>query len=154
MTERLLRAIGRAELIDDPRFRTNDDRLRHADELEAVIGAFVGERTQAENVAFFEAAEVTIGPIYDISQIVDDPHIRARGLIEDYPDADMGSYPMHAVVPRMSGTPGSIRSPAPRLGQDAREVLAGLGIAGSEIESLIASGVVCVDAEAVPEQAE
>jgi formyl-CoA transferase len=154
MTERLLRAIGRAELIDDPRFRTNDDRLRHADELEAVIGAFVGERTQAENVAFFEAAEVTIGPIYDISQIVDDPHIRARGLIEDYPDADMGSYPMHAVVPRMSGTPGSIRSPAPHLGQDAREVLAGLGIAGSEIESLIASGVVCVDTEAVPEQAE
>ena len=68
MVERLFQAIGRPDLVDDPRFRTNADRVRHADELDAIIGAFIGERTQAENVTFFERAEVTIGPIYDIAQ--------------------------------------------------------------------------------------
>jgi crotonobetainyl-CoA:carnitine CoA-transferase CaiB-like acyl-CoA transferase len=61
MAERVLRSIGRPELIDDPRYRTNAERVKHAEELDAIIGAFVAERTQAENVAFFEQAEVTIG---------------------------------------------------------------------------------------------
>jgi len=98
MTERLLRAIGRPELIADPRFATNSARLAHADELDAIIGAFIGSRTQAENVAFFEKHEVTIGPVYDIAQIVEDPHVIERELVADYPDADMGAFPMHHVI--------------------------------------------------------
>ena len=90
MAERLFRSIGRADLIDDPKFRTNADRVRNAEELDAIIGAFIAERTQAENVAFFEAAEVTIGPIYDTSQILEDPHFIEREVISDYPDPDMG----------------------------------------------------------------
>ena len=104
------------DLIDDPRFRTNADRVRNAEELDAIIGAFIAERTQAENVAFFEAAEVTIGPIYDTAQILGDPHLIEREIIADYPDPEMGPLPMHHVVPRLSGTPGSIRTPAPALG--------------------------------------
>src|SRR6185369_12882950 len=109
MTERVFKVIGRPDLIADPRYRTNAGRVQHAEELDAIIGAFVAERTQAENVAFFEAAEVTIGPIYDTAQIVEDPHFIARELIADYPDPDMGQLPMHHVVPRLLGTPGSIR---------------------------------------------
>src|SRR5690349_10631876 len=75
MDERLFRSIGRPEFVSDPRYSTNAERVKHADELDAVIGAFVAERTQAENVAFFEKAEVTIGPIYDIRQILEDPHV-------------------------------------------------------------------------------
>ena len=71
-------------------------------------------------MAFFEQAEVTIGPIYDISQILEDPHVLERELIADYPDPDMGAFPMHHVVPRLSGTPGAIRTPAPRLGEHNR----------------------------------
>src|SRR5712671_3160982 len=80
MAARTLGAIGRPELIEDPRYRTNAERVKHAAELDAVIGAFVAARTQAENVAFFEKAEVTIGPIYDISQIVADPHFVEREI--------------------------------------------------------------------------
>ena len=94
-------SIGRPELIDDPRYRTNAERVKHAAELDAIIGAFIAERTQAENVAFFEKAEVTIGPIYDISQILEDPHFIEREVIADYPDADMDAFPMHHVVPRL-----------------------------------------------------
>jgi len=143
MAERVFRSIGRADLIDNPRYRTNADRVKHAEELDAIIGAFVAERTQAENVAFFEQAEVTIGPIYDISQIVEDPHVIERELIADYPDADMGEFPMHHVVPRLSGTPGSIRTPAPRLGEHNRALLAELGVDESAYAQLLAAGVAC-----------
>jgi formyl-CoA transferase len=142
MTERLFRAIGRPELIDDPRFRTNADRLRHADELDAIIGEFIGAQTQQDNVRFFEAAEVTIGPIYDTPQIMADPHVIARELISDYPDAEMGQIPMHHVVPRFDRTPGSIRTRAPKLGEHNREMLGEIGIGASEYEDLRKAGVV------------
>ena len=143
MYERTLRAIGRPELVDDPRFRTNAARLANADALEGIIGAFIAERTQAENVGFFEQAEVTIGPIYDITQIVEDPHVRARELIADYPDSEMGAFPMHHVVPRLLGTPGAIRTPAPRLGEHNRPLLAEIGVDEPAYARLLASGAVC-----------
>ncbi|MEZ0168003.1 CaiB/BaiF CoA transferase family protein [Microvirga sp. TS319] len=146
MAERLFRSIGRPDLIDDPRFRTNADRVRNAEELDAIIGVFIAERTQAENVAFFEAAEVTIGPIYDTSQILDDPHFIAREVVSDYPDPDMGVLPMHHVVPRLERTPGSIRTPAPRLGEHNRVVLSEIGIDDARYADLVASKVVCGNA--------
>jgi crotonobetainyl-CoA:carnitine CoA-transferase CaiB-like acyl-CoA transferase len=133
MAERTFRAIGRADLVDDPRYRTNAGRVKHAAKLDAIIGAFVARRTQAANVRFFDKAEVTIGPIYDVTQIVRDPHILQRELLADYPDADMGRFPMHCVVPRLIGTPGSIRTPAPRLGQHNRELLAELNLNYKEL---------------------
>jgi crotonobetainyl-CoA:carnitine CoA-transferase CaiB-like acyl-CoA transferase len=145
MAERLFRAIGRPDMVDDPRFRTNADRLRHADELDAIIGEFIGARTQAENVSFFEAAEVTIGPIYDTPQIMADPHVIERELISDYPDTEMGQIPMHHVVPRMQGTPGSIRTRAPKLGEQNNELLGEIGIGDSDLAELRKAGVVCGD---------
>ena len=103
----------------------------------------VARSANREAVAFFEQAEVTIGPIYDISQIVEDPHVLERELLADYPDADMGEFPMHHVVPRLSGTPGSIRTPAPRLGEHNRAVLAELGVDDSDYLRLLSAGVVC-----------
>ena len=143
MAERVFRSIGRPELVDNPRYRTNADRVRHAEELDAIIAPFIAERTQAENVRFFEEAEVTIGPIYDISQIVEDPHVVERELVADYPDTDMDALPMHHVVPRLSRTPGSIRTPAPRLGEHNRALLSELGIEGAAYDALAAKGVVC-----------
>jgi formyl-CoA transferase len=141
MAERLFRSIGRPDLVEDPRYRTNAERVKHAEALDAIIGEFVAQRTQAENVAFFERAEVTIGPIYDIRQILEDPHVLARELVADYPDADMGAFPMHHVVPRLSGTPGSIRTPAPRLGEHNRALLAEVGVDGAAYAKLVASGI-------------
>lgn len=145
MAERLFRAIGRPDLVDDPRFKTNSSRLKNVEQLDAIIGAFIIERTQAENVAFFEAAEVTIGPIYDTAQIMQDPHVIDRELIADYPDAEMGQLPMHHVVPRMLGTPGTIRTPAPELGQHNNELLAEVGISDRDIDALTEAKVLCCD---------
>jgi formyl-CoA transferase len=143
MAERLFRSIGRPELCNDPRYRTNAQRVLHAAELDQIIGDFIRRRTQAENVAFFEAAEVTIGPIYDIAQIVQDPHVQERELVADYPDPEMGEFPMHHVVPRLSGTPGSVRTPAPALGEHNRELLAGIGVDADRYGRLLESGAVC-----------
>jgi crotonobetainyl-CoA:carnitine CoA-transferase CaiB-like acyl-CoA transferase len=138
MAERLFRAIGRPDLIDDPRFRSNADRVKNAAELDAVIGAFIAERTQAENVAFFEAAEVTIGPIYDTAQIVEDPHVIARELIADYPDAEMGAdasrgaaAPGHARLdPHAGAAARRAQSGAARRGRHRRRRLCGAGRIG------------------------
>ena len=140
MYERTVRAIGRPGLVDDPRFRTNADRLKNADALEAIIGAFIAERTQEENVSFFDQAEVTIGPIYDVTQLLEDPHVIERELVADYPDADMGTIPMHHVVPRFSGTPGSIRTPAPGLGEHNRALLREVGVDEAAYAKLLAEG--------------
>jgi formyl-CoA transferase len=142
MTERLFRAIGRADLLDDPRYRTNADRVQHAQELDAIIGAFVGVRTLEETVDFFDKAEVTIGPVYDVRQILQDPHFIAREIIADYPDDEMGRFPMHAVTPRLSATPGSIRARAPLLGEHNRAILAGIGVTDADYAALKAQGVV------------
>ena len=152
MAERVFRSIGRADLVDNPRYRTNADRVKNAAELDVIIGAFVAERTQAENVKFFEEAEVTIGPIYDISQIIEDPHVLERELIADYPDADMTAFPMHHVVPRLSETPGTIRAPAPRLGEHNRSLLAEIGVNDEAYARLVQQGVVCEGAPKIKEK--
>ena len=142
MAERLFSAIGHSELIADPRFATNAARLQHNDELDEIIASFIADRTLDQNLSFFETAEVTVGAIYDISQIIEDPHVQARGLVEDYADADMQAFPMHAVPVRLSGTPGTIRRPAPALAFDSRDVLIEAGFTVAEVESLLEQGCV------------
>ncbi len=149
MAEKLFRALGRADLIDDPRFRSNSVRVKHSTELDAIIGEFIGTRTQAEVVAFFEKTGVTVGPIYDISQITEDPHFIQREVIADYPDTEMKQLPMHHVVPRLLGTPGSIRHPAPRLGEHNRALLAECGVDEPAYARLRETGV-AVEAPASP----
>ena len=142
MTERLFRVIGRPELIDDPRYSTNAERVQHAAELDAIVGEFIGRMTLTQNLEFFDRAEVTVGPIYDISQIVEDPHVRAREMVVDLPDDEMGTVPMHCVVPRLSATPGAIRRPAPGLGEHNAEVLGALGLSREDLARLAGSDVI------------
>jgi formyl-CoA transferase len=152
MAARVFTSIGRPELIEDPRYSTNAERVKHAEELDAVIGAFVAQRSQAENVAYFEQVEVTIGPIYDIRQILEDPHMVERELLADFPDPEMGAFPMHNVVPRLLGTPGSIRTMAPRLGEHNRALLGEVGIDEAGYARLLEAGAVAEGRE--PPQAE
>jgi formyl-CoA transferase len=140
MAERVLRTIGRPELVDDPRFRTNADRLKNVEALDAIIAAFFAQLTQAKAVDLMEKAEVTVGPIYDASQILDDPHVIEREILADYEDPHVGAFPMHHVAPRLNVTPGSIRSPAPTLGQHNRELLAETGVDDAAYEALKAAG--------------
>ena len=142
MTERLFRAIGRDDLNHDPAFRTNGERVKRRAEVDAIVGGFIGQRTLAEAIAFFEAAEVTAAPVYDVGQFLDDPHVQARGIVVEAPDDDVGSVPMHAVVPRLSGTPGGLRSPAPAVGQHTREIFARIGYSDARVATLLEKGVI------------
>lgn len=126
MAMRILDAIGRPELKDDPRFATNDQRVRNRDELDAIIGQFIGSRTQEENLALFEAAAVTVGPVCSVADLMDHPFVKGREAIVELEDADLGSVPMHNIVPRLSHSPGGFRRPAPRLGEHTAEILAEL----------------------------
>lgn len=128
MVERLYRALGVAHMLEDPRFRTNADRVAHAGEAEAPIREFIASHPLAECMAFFEKHEITAAPVYDIDQFMADPHVRAREIVVDMPDQDVGSIAMHAVVPRLSASPGALRRPAPRLGEHTAEVLGRIGV--------------------------
>jgi formyl-CoA transferase len=132
-------------MIEDPRFRTNADRVRNSEECEAPIAAFIAERSLAEAMQVFEAAEVTAAPVYDIDQFVADPHVIEREIVVELPDEEMGTVPMHNVVPRLSGTPGKLRRPAPRLGEHTGELLAAIGCDAAEREALAAAGVIGLD---------
>ena len=142
MAERVFRAIGRPEMIDDPRFRTNTDRVRHIDECDGAVADFIAQRTLDENMAIFRAAEVTATPVYEIDQLIDDEHIQARGVIVEAPDEEAGSVLMHNVIPRLSDTPGKLRHPAPALGQHTREVLREIGYSAERVDGLAADGVI------------
>jgi crotonobetainyl-CoA:carnitine CoA-transferase CaiB-like acyl-CoA transferase len=145
MAERVFRAIGRPEMIDDPRFRTNTDRVRNIEECDGAVAAFIAQRTLDENMAVFQAAEVTATPVYEIDQLVADEHIGTRGVIVEAPDTEAGSVLMHNVVPRLSATPGKLRHPAPALGQHTREVLQEIGYSAKQIAALAEEGVVGVN---------
>jgi crotonobetainyl-CoA:carnitine CoA-transferase CaiB-like acyl-CoA transferase len=125
MTEKLFRSIGRPELIEDPRFRTNADRVRHGEALDAIIAAYIAERSLAEALAHFDAAGVTIGPVMDAAMLAEDAYVIEREAVIAVPDEEMpeGWLPMHGLVPRLSATPGILARPAPRLGEHNEAVL-------------------------------
>jgi crotonobetainyl-CoA:carnitine CoA-transferase CaiB-like acyl-CoA transferase len=106
------------------------------------IVAFIAARTLSENMEIFERAEVTAAPVYDIDQFMTDPHVVARAIPVDLPDDDWGRLPMHTVLPRLSGTPGTLRCPAWALGEHTAEILAGLGLDRKEIEGMARDGVI------------
>jgi crotonobetainyl-CoA:carnitine CoA-transferase CaiB-like acyl-CoA transferase len=142
MTERLFRAIGRDDLNRDAAFKTNAERVKRREQVDAVVGGFIKQRTLAEAIEFFERAEVTAAPVYDIGQFLDDPHVQGRGIVVEAPDADMGDVPMHAVVPRLSGTPGGLRLPAPAIGQHNQEIFRRIGYSDERIAALAQKGVI------------
>jgi crotonobetainyl-CoA:carnitine CoA-transferase CaiB-like acyl-CoA transferase len=142
MAERLFRAIGRADMISDPRFRNNTERVRHAAECEAPIAQFIAARTLDENMTAFATAEVTAAPVYDIDQFLTDPHVVAREIVVDMPDEETGRLTMHNIIPRLSQTPGQLRRPAPRLGEHTAEILGQFGIDGPTLEALARDGVI------------
>ena len=141
--ERLLRSIGRADLIGDPRFGSNPDRLRHIEELDGIVRDAIAGMTTEEAIAKFDRDGVTIGPIMDARDLDEDAYVAEREALIEIPDEDMpgGWLPVHGEVPRLSATPGVLRNPAPRLGQD-NEALLGPLLGVAELARLRAAGVV------------
>jgi crotonobetainyl-CoA:carnitine CoA-transferase CaiB-like acyl-CoA transferase len=142
MTERLFAAIGRADLNEDPGFKTNRERVKRRQEVDRIVGGFIKQRTLHDAIAFFEKAGVTAAPVYDVAQFLGDPHVQERGLVVEVPDDEMGTVPMHSIVPRLDGTPGVLRTPAPKIGQHNDEIYTRIGYSAERLAELREHGVI------------
>ena len=142
MARRVFTVIGRTDMICDERFATNAARLRNRTLVDEAVGSWFAARSRDEALATMRAAGVTVGPVYTIADAVNDPHFRAREIVVEAEDADLGTVLMHNVVPRLSETAGAFRRPAPRLGEHTAAVLAEAGFDEATIARLRDSGAV------------
>lgn len=136
------RAIGRPDLIDDPRFANNEKRVANSAELDRIFGGWIAAHTQDEAVTAFRSANGTLAPIYSIDQIFEDPQFVARRAVAEVADEDFGSVRMQNIVPRFKNRPGGIRWAAKGLAADNdyiyREIV---GLDDAEIELYRTKGV-------------
>ncbi len=140
--EKLCKVLGRQDLAQDRRFLTNADRVRHYRELAAILQPVFLERKRGEWLELLETAGVPAGPIYNMAQVYEDPHVRDRGMLVELDHPVAGKIKNIGLPVKLSLTPGEIRHSAPLLGQHTDEVLVWLGLEESEIAHLHESGVV------------
>lgn len=140
--ERVAAAIDRPDILEDPRFVDNRSRVENRDELDEIIGGWMAERPLAEVLDTFERHEAAIAPVYDIAQIAEDDHYRARGAIVTVDDPDLGPTRTADVFPRLSRTPGTVRHLGPAPGSSSDEILAELGYEPEAIQALRDASVI------------
>ncbi|WP_300678139.1 CoA transferase [Nocardioides sp.] len=136
IAERVMVLVGHPEVIEEPWFAAGNTRAEHTEELDEMVGSWIGARTLDAVVTAFTEAGAAIAPIYSARDIVADPHIRATEMLTEVEDEDFGDLLQHNVLWRMSGTPGSIRFTGRRHGADTDEILAGLGLPEDRIADL------------------
>jgi len=140
--KRLMRAIGRDDLAEDPALASNAGRAARADEIDGAIAAWTRAHSLDEGLSVMEAADVPSGRIYSVADMVDDEQYRARRMIERVTLADGTPLAVPAVVPKLSDTPGATRWPGPRLGEHTDAVLGELGYDAERIAALREEGVI------------
>ncbi len=133
---RLMSAIEREDLRDDPALARNDGRAAQMERIDEAIAAWTSRRTQEEVLRAMENAEVPAGRIYTAADIAADPHYAARGMIQEVVAGDGEPLKVPGVIPKLSVTPGAIRSPAPRLGEHTDEILRGIDFSAADIAAL------------------
>jgi formyl-CoA transferase len=134
--QRLMTAIGRADLRDDPALARNDGRAAQMERIDDAIAAYTSGFSQEEILREMEKAEVPAGRIYSAADIADDPHFQARGMIESVIAGDGEPLKVPGIVPKLSATPGRIRSAAPKLGEHTDEILRELKFSELEVDQM------------------
>ncbi|MFF3449149.1 CaiB/BaiF CoA transferase family protein [Streptomyces sp. NPDC002667] len=140
IAERVMRLVGRPDVIDEPWFATGADRARHADVLDGAVGAWIAGRTRDEVLAAFEKAEAAIAPVQDVRDVMNDPQYQALDTVTSVDDPELGPLRMQNVLFRLSATPGAIHWAGRPHGADTDAVLGELGLTAPEIEELRAEG--------------
>ncbi|WP_368644122.1 CaiB/BaiF CoA transferase family protein [Castellaniella ginsengisoli] len=140
--KRLMQAIGREDLAGDPELESNDGRVAQVDRIDSAISGWTAGLTRDEVIDRLNASQIPVGRIYDISDIAQDPHYRAREMILDAALADGTPIKVPGIVPKLSTTPGEIRSPAPSLGEHTEQVLGELGFDEATLADWRARGVI------------
>ena len=139
---RVMRLVGHAEVIEEPWFGNQAERAERAEMLDEMVGAWIAEREIGTVMGEFEAAGAAVAPIYDIAQVVGDRQFQALSTFLRLPDEDLGSVLLQNVIARLSETPGAVRWPGRRLGQDNELVFGELGHRPEELAQLRAEGVI------------
>jgi crotonobetainyl-CoA:carnitine CoA-transferase CaiB-like acyl-CoA transferase len=140
--KRLMSAMGRTDLADDPRMTNNAGRVQHEKELDAAIMAWTGTLTSTEVLDTLDKVDVPAGPIYSVVDMMKDEHFKARGLFEKV-QVNGESLTIPAMVPFLSATPGRTEWPGPAIGAHNQEILGGLlGLSQSEMDTLRRDGVI------------
>jgi len=143
LTERLFKEMGREDLLTDPRFKTNRDRVANVDELDKIVGAWVSERTQAEVVERLIKAEVAVAPVCDFKDLAEDPQLIARKALATIDDPELGTLRMPDVQPKLSETPGRIRYAGLPMGVHNKEIYKErVGLTEAEMKKLQDEGVI------------
>ncbi|MEG1101620.1 MAG: CaiB/BaiF CoA-transferase family protein [Comamonas sp.] len=140
--KRLMQTIGRDDLGNAPDLANNAGRVARVQEIDAAIGAWTQSRSINDVLEQLGTARVPAGRVYTAKDICEDPHYRARDMILAQPTRDGYSVEVPGIVPKLSGTPGTIRSSAPRLGDDTDTVLADMGLSSAQIAQLRTQGVI------------
>ena len=140
--KRLMVAIGRDDLANDPALSDNAGRVKRVAELDAAIGEWTAQRGVDDVMAALDAASVPGGKIYNVADIANDPHYQARGMIQRITMDDGDEVDVPGIVPKLSRTPGSHRRNAPQLGQDTLAVMRDIGLTPEQIDALIEQGVI------------
>ncbi|ULR49966.1 CaiB/BaiF CoA transferase family protein [Streptomyces deccanensis] len=140
IAERVMRLVGRPELIDEPWFGSGAERAGNADVLDEAVGAWIARHTREEVIEAFEKAEAAVAPIQDVREVMTDPQYRALDTITTVDDPDLGPLRMQNVLFRLSATPGAIRWAGRAHGADTDSILTELGLSGLEIETLRREG--------------
>ncbi|WP_327749022.1 CoA transferase [Streptomyces europaeiscabiei] len=140
IAERVMRLVGRPELIDEPWFGSGAERARHADVLDEAVGAWIARHTREEVIEVFEKAEAAVAPIQDVREVMTDPQYRALDTITTVDDPDLGPLRMQNVLFRLSATPGAIRWAGRAHGADTDSVLTELGLSEPDIDALRQEG--------------
>ena len=135
-------AIGREELLTDPRFATVGDRKRLEGELAALLGDTFCQETTQHWMEVLEAARVPSGPINDLYQVYSDPHVQARDMLVELEDPELGALKNIGIPVKLSRTPGRIRRRAPDLGEHTAAVLLQAGYSSKDVDRLREAGVV------------
>lgn len=139
---RLMTAIGRQDLADDPELARNEGRVKRVVEIDGAIQAWCGGRPIGEALSRLAAADVPVSGIYSVADMVNDPQFAARGMIEQGTLPDGTPVKVPGVVPKLSATPGETRWLGPRLGEHTDDVLRGLGYEDAAIRALREQGVI------------
>jgi crotonobetainyl-CoA:carnitine CoA-transferase CaiB-like acyl-CoA transferase len=143
IAQRVMRLVGHPEVIEESWFHLAGERAKHADELDEMVGGWIAQRNLEEVLQAFERADAAIAPIYDIKQIMEDPQFRALGTFIGIADDELGTLKMQNVPFRMSDTPGAVRFPGHRLGQDNRNVYGSLlNFGDAHLAELSEAGVI------------
>jgi crotonobetainyl-CoA:carnitine CoA-transferase CaiB-like acyl-CoA transferase len=130
---RIFNIIGREDMNEDPRFKTNSARIENRSLVDAAIGGWFAAHNSDEALKIMRNAGATVGPIYSIADANYDPHFNQREVFTKLEDAEHGFMPMHNILPRLSETPGNFYRAAPDLGADGQIILAELGLSSDVI---------------------